>query len=63
MNTKQKQAKVRQLSTNAIRSILDIAPDERPNSRAPLAGQVAIQGIGGVPVAWLRAELARREEA
>lgn len=55
----EKEDAVRQLGTEAIQRILGQAHP----TMGPLAGQVAVEGIGWVRLKDLRDELARRQEA
>jgi hypothetical protein len=66
MNDRQKDEKVRQMNTEALRKVVASekarqAPPATPSQ--PLGGIVHLSGIGQVPVSKLRAELARREAA
>jgi hypothetical protein len=66
VNARQKDARVRQMNTEALRRILDnlhSPEDKAPSPDYPLGGMVHLSGIGQVPVSKLRAELDRRETA
>jgi hypothetical protein len=66
VNDRQKDEKVRQMNTEALRRILGNlqSPEDRtPSPDYPLGGMVHLSGIGQVRVSKLRAELDRREAA
>jgi hypothetical protein len=66
VNDKQKDARVRQMTTGALRRILSTLQspeDKAPSPDYPLGGMVHLSGIGQVRVSKLRAELDRREAA
>lgn len=60
MTRKQKEEAVRNMSTDALRRIVEAHGTERPSADKPLQGIVHIEGVGQVPVKALREELRRR---
>lgn len=59
----QKREKLGTLSTEALRNILDTLgspEDKEPSPEYPLGGQVSIEGVGAIPVGYIRSELESR---
>lgn len=60
MSDKLKRAQVKELPTETLNAILGSQGLDGPSAEFPLRGIIRIDGIGHVPMKWLREELLQR---